>query len=168
MMWVWEEDIELPNRGWQVDRLSSKVGYLNVSYVPKGNVDIFIPNVATFCRYVRGFVGLDVEGNLKEELALWRVPVWEAERDYREHLDYFVDKPLVDYVYVEEEYRGQGYAKQMYHIVAGIMQGEGMKLYAGLRNDMARAVWGSFAAVGQEKYSWKGEVKTRDYVVSVY
>ncbi len=57
---------------------------------------------------------------------------------------YFVDKPLVDYIRVNNEYRRQGIGTALYRAGYEWMKSKGLPLYAsGVQSDEAKATWKS-------------------------
>lgn len=63
-------------------------------------------------------------------------------RQFKQFLHYYVDKPIVDYIRVEPEYRRQGIGTALYRAAQKWLHDRGMKLYAsGLQSDEAKAAW---------------------------
>ena len=82
-------------------------------------------------------------------------------QDFRDFKKYYVDKPLVDFIRVKDDYRRRGIATILYKKGHEWMKQRGMKLYAsGLQSDQARAAWDSYERkklVGKEKSKHHGK-----------
>lgn len=69
--------------------------------------------------------------------------------EYAHFRVYFCDRPLVDYVWVEPQWRGRGVAGILYRQAASILAAHyGLRLYRGMTNHESAAIWEHFAAAG--------------------
>lgn len=78
--------------------------------------------------------------NLVRELEnkLWEDKGWQ----FRRFKQYYVDKPIVDYIRVEEPYKRQGIGTALYRAGHEWMKSKGMKMYASsTQSDEAKATW---------------------------
>ncbi|NJL71073.1 MAG: GNAT family N-acetyltransferase [Candidatus Competibacteraceae bacterium] len=104
-----------------------------------------------------------LEADLQALLA--RNPGWI--QDYAEFIAWQIDKPYVDFIRVDEDYRRQGIAKAMYLKGADMLAKEfRLPLYAStLQQEHAKLVWDSIAADGYPVFDdWhtdNGEPKKR-------
>lgn len=61
---------------------------------------------------------------------------------FKRFKSYFVDKPIVDYIKVEDKYKRQGIGTALYRAGYEWMRKKGMTLYAsGIQSDDAKATW---------------------------
>lgn len=89
---------------------------------------------------------------------------------YKQFANYHVDKPLVDYINVEPNFRRQRIAAALYEYAAKWLAKRGMKLYAsGIQTEAAQAAWkwlkqNKGANIGTEKTKVYNRVVTRTYL----
>lgn len=109
--------------------------------------------------------------NAKKELInLIKDEYPEVIRNYKDFENFHVDKPLVDYINVEPQFRRQRIAAALYEYAAKWLVKRGMKLYAsGIQTDAAKAAWewlkkNKGANIGQEKIKIHNQRKTRTYL----
>lgn len=142
--------------------IPGRIGYLKITYTPRAQWESFYPTVWHYMRTREGFTSIDPDGteaNIRQELSKYR---WgwlspdELERikiRYSESMEkarkHHVDKPVVGFIRVGEEFRRQGVGRAMYLEAARIMQERGMYLYAsGTQGPEAEAAWLKFEAEG--------------------
>jgi GNAT superfamily N-acetyltransferase len=99
---------------------------------------------------------------------LYRMEMSEIKKTYgkkfKDFINFHVDKPLVDYIKVNEEFRRKRIAIALYSKAAEWLSESGLKLYAsGIQTDAAKAAWEWIRAnlganVGTENYS--GRIRT--------
>lgn len=71
-----------------------------------------------------------------------KVYVDRTRQFYKDFIRYWVDKPLIDFINVEKEYRRKGIAVILYLAAAKWMNMNGLRLYAsGTQSDSAKASW---------------------------
>lgn len=83
------------------------------------------------------------EGERAERLARYTAQVEEKHRDaFAAFVHFHVDKPLVDYVYIDPAWRRQRIALALYQATAERLNRAGLDLYAsGVQSDDARMIW---------------------------
>lgn len=88
--------------------------------------------------------------------------------DFERYLKYHVDKPIVHYIHVDEEYRRRGIGFNLYKKMAKVLADKGMGLYAsGLQSEYAEKAWSKLKEVLPVRKKTmpaplaKGKTKTR-------
>lgn len=106
-----------------------------------------------------------------EELAdYYKKEIRETFNDqFQKYLDYYVDKPYVDYSSVDEDYRRRRIGFNMYKKMAKMLGEKGMVLYSStIQTDEAQAVWEKLKEVLPVKKtvdeSFVGEEVVRYYI----
>lgn len=80
---------------------------------------------------------------------------------FKQFKNFHKDKPLVDYIKVDEQWRRQGIGEALYQAAALWMKQKGMKLYAsGLQSDEAKASWDKL----KQKYNVTKAKRGRKYL----
>ncbi|WP_018234239.1 GNAT family N-acetyltransferase [Thioalkalivibrio thiocyanodenitrificans] len=135
----------------------SRAGYLKISYIPRENLKaLYKHGIWDWLRKIKGRVGMSFGVGTLEfakqaalgfcsydtylKLERGEMPIDEAlelleaverrhQRSYREFLGWFVDKPVVDFVGVEEEWRRRGIGTALYIEATRWMNERNLRLY---------------------------------------
>lgn len=156
------------NRGWTVHRVEAKlgnkpVGYLNMSYIPQERFDSHYPSIADYVDKIGGYQSAEERFTPKQMQRKFG-------RDFQDFKAFHIDKPLVDYIRVDEDYQRRRIGIALYQYGAKWLAGKGMKLYAsGLQSDKAKAAWewlkkNRGAKIGTEDMMYAGKKKTRTFL----
>lgn len=143
-------------------QIPGRIGYLKITYTPRARWESFYPNVWHFMKKREGYTYIDPDGteaDIRRELSKHRwspISPDELERTkirYAERMEkarkHYVDKPVVGFIRVGEEYRRKGVGRAMYLEAARIMQERGMYLHAsGIQGPEAEAAWKKFESEG--------------------
>lgn len=175
------EDIEPPNRGYQVDKLTAvldgnEVGYIKPAYIPRANIKKFLPTTFNYLSDFQGWSRVASKDGSQPDLEsvdFWRGITLNASRlfawHYSQskeppplekrladiekvvkfyHYDFtafkkrIVDKPYVDYIYVDPNLRRNGIGLALYMRAAYLLAENGFSLYASsCQSDAAAACW---------------------------
>ena len=146
------------------------VGVLKISYIPLERFYEIFPTIWHFMGLIKGWAGLrDIlkSGEYKDPEILWKIAapyigILNPKKDYsleqklkdlkrtedrysekfRLFKRHWVNKPMVDYIKVEEPWNRKGVGQSLYQKGSEIMRKRGMKLHAsGLQSPEAKAVW---------------------------
>jgi GNAT superfamily N-acetyltransferase len=163
---------------WVVHRIDALVdgvvcGYLKIAFIPRAKFDA---HYTTIWHYMsqRGWCFKGENGPRDLDDA-WRTAaqyraVWPNDTpppdrdaqlrkwakdyvaDFRKHEAFHVDKPLVDYIKVHDQYRRNGIGLALYKYGARwVAKEKGMPLYgSGLQTDEAKSVWAKMQQPGQD------------------
>lgn len=166
---------------WTVYKLSREEGYLRVAYIEGESFEEYFPTVWHLLAF-RGNCRLKT---LVEEDNLTKDKIWQAacctppgqdvpddetrdrgiervrennQKELEEFRRFHVDKPVVDYVKVQPEYRRQGVATEMYEHMARWLAKRGLRLYAsGIQRDGVKKLWAKLV---------EGEYPTGKHIVN--
>lgn len=122
---------------------------------------------------VHAYLAVDAYPSHEEQVRLENLPLNEVISEYekiekianknyshkfKQSKNYFIDKPLVDYISVDKDFMRQGVGTAMYRAGYEWMKKKGMRLYAsGTQTDLAKAAWSNLeknylVAKSKEKY----------------
>lgn len=143
-----------------------KVGYLKISYIPLERFQEVYPTIWHFMSHQKGWALGEALDQLDDINVLWKalfvyvgyhsrpdVPEEEKrqviertaqrhQEEFREFRRFHVNKPLVDFIRVDPNWRRKGIGQTLYKKGAEIMAQRGMKLHAsGIQEDEAKAAW---------------------------
>lgn len=127
--------------GWRYDEINAylpgyekPVGYIKMRWVSRENFERIYTGIIPFLRYEKELTDLDPS----------KVQEYEQEYgdEFREFEEQFVDKPLVDFIYVDDNLRRKGIGIALYEAAAKYLAKMGLRLYASyLQHDNAVAAW---------------------------
>jgi len=167
-------------------------GYIAISYVPKEDFYKKYPTIFDFGKrkiYVDDKdpideklwrLGTEISGwsaddsykslsnSEKEKLLNDLIKKYEKKikPQYDEFIQFHIDKPLVDYIDVEDKYKRMRIGEALYVIASRWLAKRGMKLYAsGLQSDSAKASWAHLKSkyasnIGSDTYGLKNKERT--------
>lgn len=155
------------------------VGYLVISYIPKAKWLKRYPTIWHYANLSRGMVTVNPKAPPQEiwrEVGRYRGNFWSSgnmEADLRrwsallrkemaEAMEFHVDKPMVDFIRVREDLRGQGIGRALYLFGARELAKMGFPLYAsGIQSDEAKLSWKKFEEQGLVKKRMKTKHQRR-------
>ena len=153
-------------RGWVVHKIDAfldnkEAGYIKLLYIPREKWDqIYQGNIWKFRKIALG--NYDPEQWLKSEKE-------KASDEMKLYELYFVDKPIVDFISTQEEFRRQRIAYNLHMYASEWLASQGLKLWLSYcRTDMGKCFYNS-ELLNLRKYRYKntmgeGYRKTREYV----
>jgi GNAT superfamily N-acetyltransferase len=112
---------------------------------------------------------LELQEVVKEYENLEKIAKSRFLRSFKEFKNYHVDKPIVDYIYVENDYRRIGVATKLYRLAHNWMKTKNMKLYSSYVQSPATATekaWEKMEKeykVGKEKAKYCRKTWTRRF-----
>lgn len=100
---------KLDERGWVVHRLSmehedTEVGYLRISYIPRKRFIRIYPSVYQYLQIMRGKIYTNSKAKLPSHYY----------DQYKSFYNFHVNKPIVDYIYLDPIYRGLNLSIPLY------------------------------------------------------
>lgn len=127
--------------GWRYDEIKAflpgfdkSVGYIKMRWVPRENFEQIYTGILPFLKYEKELENLDPSKILEYEQ--------EYGDEFREFEEQSVDKPLVDFIFVEDDMRRKGIGIALYEEAARYLAKMGLRLYASyLQHDNAIAAW---------------------------
>lgn len=159
---------------------NEQVGYIKISYIPNvrynqhyntginykrgfgwGGLDEevdrrVLKRLVHFCWYDHPlYYQVENMSDKEAELVYWKIERHIKKRYYRELVKFklfHVDKPLVDYIRVNEKFQRQGIGTKLYLDAAKWMTEKGLSLHAsGLQSKQAASAWQKFLQLGLAK-----------------
>ena len=179
-------------RGWVVHKITAIVdnkeaGYIKLSYIPREKWDqTYQGNVWKFRRLALGHCDVSdelAERNNDEEIRKyfeenynWRNSEYytqrekeKAQKEMKLYEQYFVDKPIVDFISAEEEFRRQRVAYNLHIFASEWLKTLGLKLWLSYcRTDLGKCFYDA-KLLELKRYKYRNKMeggfrRTREYV----
>ncbi len=156
--------------------------FLPYEYVNEPNynnipVDVLRSNLFSAASTVYGYVSYEQQQQFKkmsdeQVIAKYRQLEKMLHKKYGKRFDdfreYYVDKPIIDFIRVDDQYRRQGIGTALYRAAHEWLKQKHLKLYAsGIQTDEAKAAWSQMEKdypVGQEQATMSNKTFTRRFL----